>query len=138
MVDVGHKPDQLREAFAKGSISLSATTRKLIAKNLIRKGDVLTLAEVAGIQAAKQTPHLVPLCHTLMLNKVKLEAVLTDTGVEVSCRVSSQGKTGVEMEALTGVSVALLTVYDMCKAVDKEMVIGDIHLVEKTKKDIQP
>jgi len=138
MVDVGHKPDQLREAFAKGSISLSATTRKLIAKNLIRKGDVLTLAEVAGIQAAKQTPHLVPLCHTLMLNKVKLEAVLTDTGVEVSCRVSSQGKTGVEMEALTGVSVALLTVYDMCNAVDKEMVIGDINLVGKTKKDIQP
>jgi len=136
MVDVGHKPDQLRQALAKGSISLAAGTRDLIAKNLIRKGDVLTLAEVAGIQAAKQTPHLIPLCHTLMLNKVKLEAELTETGVEVSCLVRSQGKTGVEMEALTGVSVALLTVYDMCKAVDKEMVIGNVHLVEKTKKDI--
>lgn len=136
MVDVGHKPDQLREALAKGSIALSSGTRKLIAKNLIEKGDVLTLAEVAGIQAAKQTPHLIPLCHTLILNKVKLETALTQTGVAVSCLVRSQGKTGVEMEALTGVSVALLTVYDMCKAVDKKMVIGDIHLVEKTKKDI--
>lgn len=136
MVDVGHKPDQLREALAKGSISLSAETRELVGKNLIKKGDMLTLAEVAGIQAAKQTPHLIPLCHTLLLNKVKLEVVLTKTGVEVSCLVRSQGKTGVEMEALTGVSVALLTVYDMCKAVDKKMVIGDIHLVEKTKKDL--
>ncbi len=136
MVDVGHKPDQLREALAKGSIALSSGTRKLIAKNLIEKGDVLTLAEVAGIQAVKQTPHLIPLCHTLILNKVKLETALTQTGVAVSCLVRSQGKTGVEMEALTGVSVALLTVYDMCKAVDKKMVIGDIHLVEKTKKDI--
>ncbi|MCF6170842.1 MAG: cyclic pyranopterin monophosphate synthase MoaC [Bacteroidales bacterium] len=137
MVDVGHKPDQQREALAKGTISLSAETRELIAKNLIKKGDVLTLAEVAGIQAAKQTANLIPLCHTLLLNKVKVEASLTENGVVVSCTVKSQGKTGVEMEALTGVSVALLTVYDMCKAVDKKMVIGQIHLVKKTKKDIE-
>ena len=136
MVDVGHKPDQLREALAKGTISLSAETRQLVSKNLIKKGDVLTLAEVAGIQAAKQTPNLIPLCHTLILNKVKIEAALTETGVEISCLVKSQGKTGVEMEALTGVSVALLTVYDMCKAVDKKMTISNIHLEEKTKKDI--
>ena len=138
MVDVGHKPDQKREALATGFISLSAETRQQIAGNLIKKGDVLTLAEVAGIQAAKQTANLIPLCHTLLLNKVKVEARLAGDGVEVSCLVRSQGKTGVEMEALTGVSVALLTVYDMCKAVDKNMTIGQISLVKKTKKDIEP
>lgn len=136
MVDVSAKPDQIRQATAKGFIKLSATTIQLIKDNQIKKGDVLTVAEIAGIQAAKQTPNLIPLCHTLMLNKVKVEALISENGVEVNCLVKSQGKTGVEMEALTGVSVALLTVYDMCKAVDKSMVLSEIKLLEKTKKDI--
>lgn len=136
MVDVSNKPDQIRQATAKGFIKLSATTIQLIKDNQIKKGDVLTVAEIAGIQAAKQTPNLIPLCHTLMLNKVKVEALISENGVEVNCLVKSQGKTGVEMEALTGVSVALLTVYDMCKAVDKSMVLSEIKLIEKTKKDI--
>lgn len=136
MVDVSAKPDQIRQATAKGFIKLSATTIQLIKDNQIKKGDVLTVAEIAGIQAAKQTPNLIPLCHTLMLNKVKVEALISENGVEVNCLVKSQGKTGVEMEALTGVSVALLTVYDMCKAVDKSMVLSEIKLIEKTKKDI--
>ena len=136
MVDVTNKPDQVRQAIAKGKIKLSAATIQLIKDNEIKKGDVLTVAEIAGIQAAKQTPNLIPLCHTLMLNKVKVDASINMNGVDVICLVKSQGKTGVEMEALTGVSVALLTVYDMCKAVDKSMVLGEISLLEKTKKDI--
>lgn len=136
MVDVGNKSDQERIAIAKGKISLTTETLLLIGKNQIKKGDVLTVAEIAGIQAAKQTSNLIPLCHTLMLNKVKVETTIIDDGVEVICMAKSQGKTGVEMEALTGVSVALLTIYDMCKAVDKNMIIGEISLLEKTKKDV--
>lgn len=133
MVDVGNKPDQTRQAIASGTIKLSANAIKLINENQIKKGDVLAVAEIAGIQAAKQTPYLIPLCHTLLLNKVNVNAALQSDGVEITCLVRSQGKTGVEMEALTGVSVALLTVYDMCKAVDKQMEIGEIRLLEKTK-----
>lgn len=136
MVDVGNKPEQARQAIAKGKISLSKETLQLIESNQIKKGDVLTVAEIAGIQAAKQTFNLIPLCHTLLLNKVKVECSIIEGGVEVVCLAKSQGKTGVEMEALTGVSVALLTVYDMCKAVDKSMVLSEIKLIEKTKKDI--
>lgn len=136
MVDVGHKPNQIREAKAKGSILLSAETVKLIAENQMKKGDVLTIAEIAGIQAAKQTPSLIPLCHTLLLTKVDVKATITSTGVEVNSYVKCIGQTGIEMEALTAVSVALLTVYDMCKAVDKEMVISDINLIEKSKKNV--
>ena len=136
MVDVGHKPNQIREAKAKGSILLSAETVKLIAENQMKKGDVLTIAEIAGIQAAKQTPSLIPLCHTLLLTKVDVKATITSTGVGVNSYVKCIGQTGVEMEALTAVSVALLTVYDMCKAVDKEMVISDINLIEKSKKNV--
>lgn len=136
MVDVGNKPDQVRQAIAKGCIILDKYTIELIKSNQIKKGDVLTVAEIAGIQAAKQTPNLIPLCHTLMLNKVKVVTKITEDGVDVECLVRCQGKTGVEMEALTGVSIALLTIYDMCKAVDKNMVIGNIYLAEKTKKDI--
>lgn len=133
MVDVGTKPDQYRQATASGIIQLLPETIQLIKSNQIKKGDVLTLAEIAGIQAAKQTPNLIPLCHILLLNKVKIETSIIEGGVEVKCIVKSQGKTGVEMEALTGVSVALLTIYDMCKAVDKSMVIDQIHLIEKIK-----
>ncbi|HOZ14994.1 MAG TPA: cyclic pyranopterin monophosphate synthase MoaC [Tenuifilaceae bacterium] len=136
MVDVGDKPNQIREAHAKGFIKLSRETFRLISENQMKKGDVLTVAEIAGIQAAKRTPELIPLCHTLMLTKVDVKATLTSEGVEVNSYVKCIGQTGVEMEALTAVSTALLTVYDMCKAVDKNMVISDVKLLEKTKKDL--
>lgn len=136
MVDVGDKPNQVRQAKATGFIKLNSETIKLIRENQMKKGDVLTVSEIAGIQAAKQTPSLIPLCHTLMLTKVDVKATLTDIGVKVDSLVKCVGQTGVEMEALTAVSVALLTIYDMCKAVDKAMVIEEIRLVEKTKKDM--
>lgn len=136
MVDVGDKPNQIREAHAKGFIKLSELAIRLISENQMKKGDVLTVAEIAGIQAAKRTPELIPLCHTLMLTKVDVKTTLTTEGVEVKSYVKCIGQTGVEMEALTAVTVALLTVYDMCKAVDKKMVISDITLIEKTKTDI--
>lgn len=136
MVDVGNKPNQLRQAKATGFIRLNTETVKLIKENQMKKGDVLTVSEIAGIQAAKQTPTLIPLCHTLMLTKVDVKAVLTENGVKVDSLVKCVGQTGVEMEALTAVSVALLTVYDMCKAVDKSMVIEEIKLVEKTKQGL--
>jgi len=136
MVDVGDKPIQRRTAVASGTIALSAETVNLIRENQMKKGDVLTVAEIAGIQAAKETSRLIPLCHPLQLTKVEVKAVLTDTGVVVTSTARCLGQTGVEMEALTGVSVALLTVYDMCKAVDKQMVIGNISLLEKNKADI--
>lgn len=136
MVDVGAKPQQVRQAKATGFIMLSSETVKLIRENQMKKGDVLTVSEIAGIQAAKQTPSLIPLCHTLMLTKVDVKATLLDNGVKVDSLVKCIGQTGVEMEALTAVSVALLTVYDMCKAVDKNMVIDGITLLEKTKQDL--
>ena len=136
MVDVGAKPNQMREAKAGGHIKLNPNTVSLIRENSMKKGDVLTVAEIAGIQAAKRAADLIPLCHTLLLTKVDVKANLTDSGVEVNSVVRCVGQTGVEMEALTAVSVALLTVYDMCKAIDKEMEIGEVKLVEKTKLDI--
>lgn len=136
MVDVGDKEVQLRVAKASGQIQLSPETIKLISQNLIKKGDVLTIAEIAGIQAAKRTAELIPLCHNIVLNKVLVKAILTDSGVTISSEVRCTGITGVEMEALTAVSVGLLTIYDMCKAVDKTMVIGNIQLIEKTKTNI--
>jgi cyclic pyranopterin phosphate synthase len=136
MVDVGHKPDQYRVARASGMIHLAPATVALVAENGIKKGDVLAVAEIAGVQAAKRTADLIPLCHILCLSGIKVIAKLGDDGVTVTAEVSSTGPTGVEMEALTAVSIALLTVYDMCKAVDKGMVIGDLVLLEKTKKDL--
>jgi cyclic pyranopterin phosphate synthase len=136
MVDVGDKPVQKRTAIASGSILLSGETIRLIRENEMKKGDALTVAEIAGIQAAKETSRLIPLCHPLQITKVEVKAVLTETGVEVRAMVRCLGQTGIEMEALTAVSVALLTIYDMCKAVDKEMVISDVRLVEKNKTDI--
>jgi len=137
MVDVGNKEQQLRIAKASGFISLQKETIELIRNNSIKKGEVLTVAEIAGIQAAKQTQHLIPLCHTLLLTKVDVRTVLDEKGVNVFSEVKCIGQTGVEMEALAAVSVALLTVYDMCKAVDKKMILNDIKLVEKTKSDIK-
>jgi len=134
MVDVGNKENQLRIAKARGHITLSAGTIKLVKDNLLKKGDVLTVSQLAGISAAKQTYALIPLCHNIVLENVKVDAFIDNTGVIVESEVRCYGKTGVEMEALTAVSVALLTVYDMCKAVDKTMIIDKIFLTEKIKK----
>jgi cyclic pyranopterin phosphate synthase len=136
MVDVGDKVTQKRTAVAQGFISLNVETRKKINDNSMKKGDVLTTARIAGIQAAKQCSNLIPLCHTLLLNKVSVDTELTKEGVKVTALARCNGQTGVEMEALTAASVALLTVYDMCKAVDKEMVISEIKLLEKTKENL--
>jgi cyclic pyranopterin phosphate synthase len=136
MVDVGDKIAQKRLARATGKIFLSAETLKLIASNLLKKGDVLTVAEIAGIQAAKRTFELIPLCHNIALSNVLVTAKVDNNGVTIESEVKCTGNTGVEMEALTAVSVALLTIYDMCKAVDKNMVIGEIKLVEKRKEEI--
>ena len=136
MVDVSDKPDSYRTAKATGFIKLKPETLALIADNQIAKGNVLTTAELAGIQGAKQTSGLIPLCHPLLLTKVEVKAEMVDDGIEVNSLVKCTGQTGVEMEALTGVSVALLTVYDMCKAVDKEMKVCGIRLLEKKKLDV--
>ena len=134
MVDVGNKAIQLRIAKATGHILLSPETIGLIKDNQLKKGDVLTVSKVAGISAAKRTSDLIPLTHNIVLDNVKVDVAVDETGVNVVSEVKCSGKTGVEMEALTAVSVALLTVYDMCKAVDKNMIIDNITLTEKTKK----
>lgn len=136
MVDISGKADQIRIAKAKGEIRLEQKTIDLIRENNMKKGDVLGVAEIAGIQGAKITSQLIPLCHPLYLTKVEVNTKLIDDGVEVESEVKCIGPTGVEMEALTAVQVALLTIYDMCKAVDKAMHIEDVHLVEKTKTDL--
>lgn len=136
MVDVGHKPAQLRIAKASGFIKLSKEAIELIKENNISKGDVLTVAEIAGIQAAKRTAELIPLCHPLQITKIDVKATLEKNGVKIISAIKCIGQTGIEMEALTAVSVALLTIYDMCKAVDKKMVIEQISLLEKTKTNI--
>lgn len=135
MVDVGGKSDQLRIARAEGFIRLKPDTLALIRENDLKKGDVLTVAEIAGIQGAKRTSELVPLCHPLPLTQINVWAHQTEGGIHVRSEVRCVGKTGVEMEALTAVQVALLTIYDMCKAVDKEMEMGRIRLIEKIKTD---
>ncbi len=136
MVDVGGKPEQLRIAKAGGMIVLEENTLRLIRENLMKKGDVLTVAEIAGIQAAKNTSAMIPLCHNINLSSVKVVCVPTPSAVSVTSEVHCTGQTGVEMEALTAVSVALLTIYDMCKAVDRNMRIEGISLIEKTKHDL--
>ena len=137
MVDVSGKPVSAREAIAAGRIVLRRETLALIAENKIAKGNVFATARLAGIQAAKQTSQLIPLCHNLNLSHVELDLISTGDGVEVKCTARTAAQTGVEMEALTGVSIALLTVYDMCKAVDKEMTISDVRLLKKTKAVIE-
>ncbi|AHW60749.1 cyclic pyranopterin phosphate synthase [Draconibacterium orientale] len=133
MVDVGHKPQQVRTAEASGFIALQPETIRLINESLIKKGDVITIAEIAGIQAAKETSRLIPLCHPLQLTKVEVKAEVQKNGILVKSLTKCIGQTGVEMEALTAVNVALLTIYDMCKAVDKNMVISDVRLDFKEK-----
>lgn len=136
MVDVGAKDDQKRVAKATGHITLKPETIQLIQDNAMKKGDVLTISEVAGIQGGKKTSDLIPLCHPLQITKLDVKATIDNTGVRVNSEARCVGKTGIEMEALTAVSVALLTVYDMCKAVDKEMNIDEVKLIEKTKTDL--
>ena len=131
MVDVGDKPVSNREALARGEITMSATALRLIRKGELAKGDPLQAARLAGIMAAKKTAELIPLCHPLALTHVSVELTQTRRGYRIEARVRTSGQTGVEMEALTAVAVAALTIYDMAKAVDKEMVIGDICLIEK-------
>ena len=133
MVDVSAKPLSARTAIAKGKVSLRKETVDLIEKNQIAKGNVVAAARLAGIQAAKQTAQLVPLCHTLPLSEVKIDVVTSANAAEVTCMAKTVAQTGVEMEALVGVTIAMLTIYDMCKAVDKEMEMSDVRLVEKTK-----
>ena len=132
MVDVGAKPVTDREAIARGTITMSATASKLIRRGEVAKGDPLQAARVAGILAAKQTALLIPLCHPLPLTHVSVDLTPSKRGYAIEARVRTSAQTGVEMEALTAVAVAALTIYDMVKAVDKDMVIGDICLVEKS------
>src|SRR5215510_7487609 len=136
MVDVSAKPLSKRRAVACGKIRLQRDTLDLIAKNQIAKGNVFATARIAGIQAAKQTAQLIPLCHSLPLGEVKIEIVASNEGADVKCTAQTIAQTGVEMEALVGVTVALLTIYDMCKSVDKRMVISEVHLVQKTKERV--
>jgi len=137
MVDVGYKKPQRRTASATGSIRLSASALKLVRENRVRKGDVLAAAQVAGIQAAKQAAALIPLCHPIALDKIDVEMSITRQGITACSEVRCTGRTGAEMEALTAVGAALLTVYDMCKAVDKNMQIDGIKLMGKAKEDVE-
>ena len=134
MVDVSEKEVTHRIATACGKIMVSQEILASIKENTTKKGDVLAVARVAGIMAAKRTSELIPLCHLLMLTKCTIDFTINeeDKYIEAICTVKTDGKTGVEMEALTGVQIALLTIYDMCKAIDKKMVITDVHLLSKS------
>ncbi len=136
MVDVSPKKPQQRRAIATGCIIVGAEVAGMIRDNKMKKGDVLTTARIAGIQAAKRTSELIPLCHPLPLDWIDVTTNLGEEDVTITAEALFTGKTGVEMEALTAVSVALLTIYDMCKAVKKDMVMSDIHLVSKEKTDV--
>lgn len=133
MVDVGSKPATDREATARGYVSVQPETARLISDGLMKKGDVLTVAQLAGIMGAKRTSDLIPLCHPLSLNQIKVDLQLNEeqSRIEITATVSTSAKTGVEMEALTAVSVAALTVYDMCKSVDRGIRIESVRLVRK-------
>jgi len=131
MVDVGGKPATHRVAIASGRIRMSAAARTAIADGTVPKGDVFATARIAGIMAAKRTADLIPLCHPLGLDAVTVDFVLEEDGVTATASASLTGRTGVEMEAMTAVSIALLTIYDMAKAIDKAMVIGEVRLIEK-------
>lgn len=132
MVDVGAKADTDRTAVARGRIRMEKETLELIKSGLIKKGDVLSIAQIAGIMGAKKTSELIPMCHNIFISGADLRFSLRENAVEVEAEVKTSGKTGIEMEALTAVSMACLTIYDMCKAVDKSMVIGEIRLIKKT------
>ncbi len=133
MVNVGAKPIQRRRAVAEGKLICQPATIRALKKNALPKGDVLTVAQIAGIQAAKRTSELIPLCHPLALNHVEINFKVRRAAIEIICTAETSAQTGVEMEALAGVSVAALTLYDMCKAVDKTMRIENIRVVQKIK-----
>lgn len=133
MVDTGHKPVQRRVAVAEGFIFCAPATIDALRAHALPKGDVLTVARIAAIQAAKRTDSLIPLCHSLPLDAVEVDFTVREDGVAIRATAITTARTGVEMEALTAVSIAGLTIYDMCKAVDKGMVLQNIHLVSKTK-----
>jgi cyclic pyranopterin phosphate synthase len=133
MVNVGHKPVQRRRAVAEGKLICQPVTIRALKKKALPKGDVLTVAQIAGIQAAKRTSELIPLCHPLSLNHVEVSFTVRRDAIEIVCAAETCSQTGVEIEALTGVSVAALTLYDMCKAVDKTMRIEGIRVVKKIK-----
>jgi len=137
MVDVSNKSTQIRTAVACGHITLSDEAINLIREDQMKKGDVLTISEIACIQGGKKTSDLIPLCHPLQITKLDVKTELDKTGVTVNATARCIARTGIEMEALTAVSIALLTIYDMCKAVDKSMVIGEIKLIDKTKENIE-
>jgi cyclic pyranopterin phosphate synthase len=132
MVDVSEKPETKRTATARGHVRMAPETCRLVAQQALPKGDVFTVARVAAVLAAKRTGDLIPLCHPLPLTDVQVDLVLNEDGVTITATASCVGRTGVEMEALTAVTVAALTVYDMCKSADKRMVIEEVHLVRKT------
>ena len=134
MVDVSGKNETKREATARGSIFMSPECLKMVQEGSMKKGDVLGVARVAGIMGVKRTSELIPMCHPLPIQKCSVDYELDEINgiIRAFCTVKTEGKTGVEMEALTGVQVTLLTIYDMCKAIDKHMVMSNIHLVEKT------
>jgi cyclic pyranopterin phosphate synthase len=134
MVNVAHKPEQQRRAIAEGRVQVARETLRLLRDQRVPKGDVFSVARIAGIQAAKRTAELIPLCHPLPIHSVEVALKLERDAVFIRATVETTGKTGVEMEALTAVTVAALTVYDMCKAVDKKMTISDVRLIEKTKR----
>lgn len=132
MVDISQKADTEREAVARGKVMMKPATLKQIKTGGFEKGDVLAIARVAGIMAAKKTPHVIPLCHSLLINSIAIEFDLAgDDSIEITARVKSTGKTGVEMEALVAASVSALTIYDMCKSVDRAMTIAEIYLESK-------
>ena len=133
MVDVGHKPDQKRTASAEGVVRCQPATIAALRERALPKGDVLTVAQIAAIQAAKRTDELIPLCHSLPIDAVHIAFDIEPDAVRIRSEVTTTARTGVEMEALTAVSVAALTIYDMCKAVDKTMVIGEIRVTGKRK-----
>ena len=136
MVDISAKPPMHREAVAAGKIILAPATIELLEQNRLQKGDALAVARIAAIQGGKKAAELIPLCHPLPIHQLEVQFRVVADGVEITARAVSEGKTGIEMEALTAVSIAALTIYDMCKAVDKGMIIGAIALLEKNKREI--
>lgn len=136
MVDVSEKPASKRVASAQATITLQPDTISRIGINQIAKGNVLATARIAAIQAVKRTDELIPLCHSLPVQHAQVEFETRDDGIQIWCQVTTSAQTGVEMEALVGASIAALTIYDMCKAIDRSMVISGVHLVEKTKEPL--
>lgn len=132
MVNVVQKDDTIREAVAKGIIRMKADTIKLIKEGLIKKGDVLSVAQVGGIMGAKKTWELIPMCHNIFITGADIKFYVQEEEIEIQATVTTVGKTGVEMEALTAVNIAALTIYDMCKAVDKDMIIDNVRIIKKS------